>query len=60
MIEDENCDIPLEKVDKVRKKEYKELTKLHKEAYAKGIFHSQKACYIREFHECYPNIYQKH
>ena len=39
------------KVNKVRKKMYKELPKLHKEAYEKGIFQSPEPCYTRDFVE---------
>ncbi len=36
-------------VDKLRMKEFKKLPALHKEAFAKGIFKTDKACYTQEF-----------
>lgn len=51
MIEDANYDMSPQKADKVRRKEYKKLTKLHKEAYRKGIFQSSEICYKRKFSE---------
>ena len=39
------------KINKIRRKIYKNLPKLHKEAYEKGIFQSPEACYIQEFIE---------
>ena len=39
------------KVNKERRKMYKELPELHKEAYEKGIFQSTEPCYTREFVE---------
>lgn len=39
----------LKKVDKLRKKKFKKLPALHKEAFAKGIFKTDKACYTQEF-----------
>lgn len=41
--------INLKKVDKIRKKRFKKLPKLHKEAFEKGIFKTDKACYKQEF-----------
>ena len=39
----------LKKVDRLRKKKFKKLPELHKEAFAKGIFKTDKACYTQEF-----------
>jgi len=39
----------LKKVDKIRKKKYKKLPKLHKEAFDNGIFSTDKSCYNQEF-----------
>ncbi len=39
----------LKKVDRLRMKRFKKLPKLHKEAFEKGIFKTDKACYIQEF-----------
>lgn len=37
------------KINKIRKKIYKNLPRLHKEAYEKGIFQSPDVCYIQDF-----------
>ena len=37
------------KVDRLRKKRFKKLPELHKEAFAKGIFKTEKVCYTQEF-----------
>ncbi|WP_157760566.1 carboxypeptidase-like regulatory domain-containing protein [Chitinophaga caeni] len=39
----------LKKVDRLRKKKFKKLPALHKEAFVKGIFKTDKACYTQEF-----------
>lgn len=39
----------LKKVDRIRMKRFKKLPELHKEAFEKGIFKTDKACYTREF-----------
>jgi len=39
----------LKKVDKLRVKKFKKLPELHREAFAKGIFKTDKACYTQEF-----------
>jgi hypothetical protein len=39
----------LKKVDRLRMKKFKKLPALHKEAFAKGIFKTDKACYTQEF-----------
>lgn len=41
--------ITLKKVDKLRMKIFKKLPELHKEAYEKGIFKTDNACYTQEF-----------
>lgn len=41
--------ITLKKVDRLRKKRFKQLPKINKEAFEKGIFKTEKACYIQEF-----------
>ena len=41
--------ITFKKEDKLRMKRFKKLPKLHKEAFAKGIFKTDKACYTQEF-----------
>jgi hypothetical protein len=39
----------LKKVDRLRMKRFKKLPELHKEAFEKGIFKTDTACYIQEF-----------
>jgi len=39
----------LKKVDRLRIKRFRNLPKLHKEAFEKGIFKTDKGCYTREF-----------
>jgi hypothetical protein len=41
--------ITLKKVDKLRMKRFKQLPELHKEAFAKGLFKTDKACYTPDF-----------
>ena len=41
--------ITLEKVDRLRMKRFKKLPELHREAFEKGIFKTDKACYKQEF-----------
>ena len=48
--------ITLKKVDRLRMKRFKKLPELHKEAFEKGIFETEYACYNREFKP----IYQKY
>jgi hypothetical protein len=51
------CDfMTLKKVDRLRMKKFKKLTELHNEAFEKGIFKTEYACYNTEFKP----IYQKH
>ena len=45
------CFMSLRKINKERRKLYKNLPRLHKEAYEKGIFQSPDVCYIQEFYE---------
>ena len=42
------------KVDKLRMKEFKKLPAIHKEAFEKGIFKTDSACYTQEFIPRYP------
>jgi len=41
--------IPLKRADKKRKKRYKKLPKIHKQAFKKDIFKTQQPCYDRKF-----------
>jgi len=41
--------ITLQKVDRLRMKRFKKLPELHKEAFEKGLFKTDKACYTQEF-----------
>lgn len=41
--------ITLKNVDRLRMKIFKKLPELHKEAFEKGIFKTDKACYTQEF-----------
>lgn len=41
--------ITLKRVDELRMKTFRKLPKLHKEAFEKGIFKTDKACYTQEF-----------
>ncbi len=41
--------IILKKADRLRMKRFKKLPELHKEAFEKGIFKTDKACYTQEF-----------
>jgi hypothetical protein len=51
------CDfMTLKKVDRLRMKRFKKLPELHKEAFEKGIFETEYACYNREFKP----IYEEH
>lgn len=43
----------LKKVDRLRKKQFDKLPELHKEAFEKGIFKTDKPCYIQEFKPYY-------
>lgn len=45
------CFLPLDKINKRRKKEFNKLPKYHKQAYQQGLFLSPEPCYIREFIE---------
>lgn len=42
------------KVDRLRMKRFKKLPELHKEAFKKGIFKTDKACYTQEFILTFP------
>jgi hypothetical protein len=41
--------ITFKKIDRLRMKRFKQLPRLHKEAFEKGIFKTDKACYTQEF-----------
>lgn len=41
--------ISLKKVDRLRMKRFKKLPEIHKEAFEKGLFKTDKACYKQEF-----------
>ncbi len=41
--------ITVKKADRLRMKRFKKLPELHKEAFEKGIFKTDKACYTQEF-----------
>ena len=43
----------LSEVDKLRMKRFKKLPELHKEAFAKGLFKTDTACYAQEFRPYY-------
>ncbi|MBA9073169.1 hypothetical protein GGR22_001295 [Flavobacterium gossypii] len=49
MLSDTYDFMTLKKVDRLRMKRFKKLPKLHKEAFEKGIFKTEKACYSQEF-----------
>lgn len=48
--------ITLKKVDKLRMKTFRKLPQLHKEAFEKGIFKTDRACYTQEFISYYKKI----
>ncbi|MDC1105453.1 hypothetical protein OAT16_02030 [Prolixibacteraceae bacterium] len=41
--------MPLKKVDKLRMERFKKLSRLHKDAFEKGIFKTERACYMQQF-----------
>lgn len=45
--------ITLKQADRKRKKRYKKLPEIHKQAFEKGIFETEYACYNREFEPFY-------
>lgn len=45
--------ITLKRADRKRKKRYKKLTEIHKQAFNKNIFETEHACYKREFEPFY-------
>jgi len=49
MLSDSYDFIMLKKVDRLRMKRFKQLPELHKEAFDKGIFKTDTACYTQEF-----------
>lgn len=49
MIESNYDFMSLKKVDRLRRRRFKKLPELHKEAFEKGIFNTEKPCYTQEF-----------
>lgn len=47
--------ITLKKADKLRMKRFKRLPSLHKQAFRKALFNTNKACYSQEFISYYSN-----
>ena len=47
------------KIDKLRMKRFKMLPELHKEAFEKGLFKTDKACYTQEFIPDYPQFWRE-
>ena len=47
--------ITLKSAERKRKKRYKKLPEIHRQAFEKGIFKIDKACFIREFKPFYTN-----
>ena len=45
--------ITLKRAERKRKKRYKKLPEIHRQAFEKGIFKTDKACYIRNFEPFY-------
>ena len=45
--------ITLKRAERKRKKRYKKLPEIHKQAFEKGIFETEHACYNREFEPFY-------
>ena len=45
--------ITLKRVDRKRKKRYKKLPEIHKQAFEKGLFKTECPCYEREFESFY-------
>jgi hypothetical protein len=45
--------IPLKRAERMREKRFKKLPEIHKQAFDKGIFETEYACYIREFEALY-------
>jgi len=45
--------ITLKRADRKREKRYKKLPEIHKQAFEKGIFETEYACYNREFEPFY-------
>nr|WP_319265525.1 carboxypeptidase-like regulatory domain-containing protein [uncultured Draconibacterium sp.] len=45
--------ITLKRAEKKREKRYKKLPEIHRQAFEKGIFKTDKACYIRNFEPFY-------
>ena len=47
--------ITLKRVDRLRKKRYKKIPEIHKQAFEKGIFKTESPCYKREFEPIFLN-----
>lgn len=45
--------ITLKRAERKRKKRYKKIPDIHKQAFEKGIFETESACYHREFESLY-------
>ena len=45
--------ITLKRADRKRKKRFKQIPEIHKQAFEKGIFETEYACYKREFEPFY-------
>jgi len=45
--------ISLRRAERIRKRRFKQLTKIHKQAYEKGLFQTEQPCYKREFEYLY-------
>lgn len=45
--------VSLRRAERSRKNRYNKLPELHKKAFGKGIFKTERACYIREFQSFY-------
>ncbi len=50
------CFDPPRKVDRLRKKEFEKIPKLHYQAFKKGLFKTKKPCVIRNFEPYFPNL----
>ncbi|HDZ07210.1 hypothetical protein LCGC14_0559790 [marine sediment metagenome] len=44
------------KVDRLRKEEFEKLTKLHSQAFQKGLFKTEEPCVIRKFEPNFPDL----
>ena len=53
MLRGSNDFISLKRADRIRKKRFKHLPEIHQQAFEKGIFVTEHACYNREFEPFY-------